>query len=669
MDRRKFLGVAAGATAGAVAGSALDLAAAPAAAAATGTIADVKHIVVLMQENRSFDHYFGKLKGVRGFADRSAMLLDGGRSVFNQPNGSGRQYPYSLREGVGGDTSLVPHCAPGLGHDWTTQHDCWHGGLMDNFVDGANGPHTMGYLDRTDIPFYYALADAYTICDAYFCSSLTGTGPNRAFLWSGKIDASHNNGGDLHGCTWKTYAENLQDAGVTWRVYNRKDDNFGDNALEYFTQFASAGPGNPLYDRGVADVPGSSSTPTHQAIIDAIRTDVVNGTLPQVSWIVTNQAFSEHPSGSTPGDGHHFTNMLLQALNADPAVFNSTVLFVNYDENDGFFDHVPPPIPPSGTADELVIDGKPVGLGFRVPMLVVSPWTRGGWVNSEVFDHTSVILFMEKWTAAIGKPANSPNISAWRRKVCGDLTGIFNFAAPVNGLPSLPATATIGSRCNGVPDPKPTTNALPAQESGTRPARALPYQANGYLDRLEINGTTMKTWFTMANVGTPAKRAAHFSIHPNAYRSRTPWQYTVDAGGTQEDFFNVGAGYGDGTYDISMYGPNRFMRRFVGNATTAGRNAFVSSRFAVEAGTGRLAIWFTMKNSSTSAVTFTVTSNAYRSGTWSYTVPVGGSTEDYFNNVAYANGWYDFTITVSSDAGWSQRFMGHIETGAASVSG
>ncbi|MEU8571199.1 phosphocholine-specific phospholipase C [Streptomyces pathocidini] len=666
ISRRKFV-IGAGAAAGAAVAPAVQLGAATEASAATGTIKDVQHVVILMQENRSFDHYFGKLKGVRGFSDRSSMLLNGGYSVFNQPNGTGRQYPYSLREGVGGDASLVPHCAPGLGHDWTTQHNCWNGGLLDNFVAGAGGKHTMGYLDRTDIPFFYALADNYTICDSYFCSSLTGTGPNRAFLWSGKIDSSHNNGGDLTGCTWKTYAENLQDAGVSWRVYNRQNDNYGDNALEYFTQFANAGPGNPLYDRGVADVPGTK--PTQDAIIDAIRADVVAGTLPQVSWVVTNQAFSEHPSGSTPGDGHHFINQLMKALNADSNVFNSTVLFINYDENDGFFDHVPPPIPPSGTADELVIGGKPVGLGFRVPMLVLSPWTRGGWVSSEVFDHTSVIRFLEKWTAAIGKPANCPNISAWRRKVCGDLTSVFDFSSPVNGLPSLPATAAIGSACSGVPDPVPTTNALPAQESGTRPARALPYQANGWLDRLEINGTTMKTWFRMENIGTPAKQSAHFSIHPNAYRSRTPWQYTADPGTSQEDFFNVGAGSGDGQYDISMYGPNRFLRRFTGNATTAGKDAFVSTRYAVESGTGKLAIWFKMRNTGGSSVTFTIKANAYRTGSWTYTVPAGGSTEDFFNQVAVSDGWYDFTITVSGDSSWTQRFAGHLETGTTSISG
>ncbi|WP_267241958.1 phosphocholine-specific phospholipase C [Streptomyces sp. PR69] len=678
MDRRKFLGAAATAAIGAaglpaagIAG-ARDAEAAPSATGTgtgTGTLADVRHVVVLMQENRSFDHYFGRMKGVRGFADRSAVLLEGGRSVFDQPNGASRQHPWSLGASAGGDPRLLAQCSDGLGHTWSTQHAAWHKGLLDNWSAGVGGVRTMGYLDRADIPFHYALADAYTLCDAYFCSALSGTGANRAYLWSGKIDSTHYDGGELHGCTWRTYAEDLQDAGVSWKVYQRASDNFGDNGLAYFRRFADAAPGDPLYDRGMASVPGSK--PTHEAIADAIRADVLAGTLPEVSWIVADAEFSEHPSGGPPGDGHHFVNMVLQALNADPDVFDSTALFLNYDENDGYFDHVPPPVPHAGADGELVIGGQPVGLGFRVPMIVVSPWTRGGWVSSEVFDHTSVIRFLEQWTAAVGKPASCANISAWRRKVCGDLTGLFDFSSPVYGLPALPATSVLGSACNGVPNPAPQDNRLPDQEPGVRPARPLPYQANGYLDRLEFgSGGKILAWFAMANEGAPARSAAHFSIHPNAHRSRTPWQYTVDAGDGTEDYFNVGSGWGDGRYDISMYGPNRLMRRFRGDATTAGKDMSVRSYYAVHSGTGRLAIWFSMTNSSTAPVTFTITANHYRSdGPWTYTVPAGGSVDDYFNAVAYHNGWYDLTVTVDADAAWSQRFTGHIETGAPSVTG
>ncbi|MGW1882268.1 alkaline phosphatase family protein [Streptomyces sp. NPDC001970] len=208
-ERRTFLGVAA-AAAGAAGLPALELGTAPQAGAATaaapavaatGTLADVKHVVVLMQENRSFDHYFGRIEGVRGFSDRSALLPDGGRTVFEQKNGTGRQYPWSLGASTGGDPRLLAQCSGGLGHTWSTQRGAWNLGLLDNWSAAVGGVRTMGCLDRADIPFHYALADAYTVCDAYFCSALSGTGANRAFLWSGKIDSTHYDDGELHGCT------------------------------------------------------------------------------------------------------------------------------------------------------------------------------------------------------------------------------------------------------------------------------------------------------------------------------------------------------------------------------------------------------------------------------------------------------------------------------------
>ncbi|WP_405805859.1 phospholipase C, phosphocholine-specific [Streptomyces sp. NBC_00210] len=677
ISRRGFVALGAGAVAAAAippaAGSAEAATGAVTSEAATGTISDVKHVVVLMQENRSFDHYFGRLKGVRGFADRSGISLAGGHSVFNQPNGLGRQYPWKLSAtpdagGVDGET--LAQCNGDLPHSWTSQHTAWNKGRLDSWVWGVGNVRTMGCLERADIPFHYALADNYTICDAYFCSTLSATGPNRTYLWSGKVDASSSDGGDESGLTWETYAEALQRAGVTWKVYQNAQDNYGDNGLAYFNQFETAKPGSALYDRGMASVPKvTGSTPDD--IAAAIKADALAGTLPQVSWVVANEAFSEHPY-APPGDGAHFVDLVYRALAASPEVFNSTVLFLNYDENDGFFDHVPPPAPPAGTPGEF-LNGVPYGLGFRVPMLVMSPWTRGGWVSSEVFDHTSVLRFLETWTSAIGKPASCPNISAWRRKVTGDLTGVFDFANPVYGVPSLPGTAKVigQSTCGPLPNPVPTNNALPGQEAGTRPARALPYQPNGNLDRLEF-GTAGKilAWFSMANQGASARSAAHFSIHPNAYRSTEPWQYTVDAGGTASDYFNIGTGFGAGKYEISMAGPNRFLRRFTGDATKAGKSIEVVARFAVESGSGKQAIWFKLTNTSAAAVKFTIKADNYRTdGPWTYTVPAGGSTEDYFNAVAYQNGWYDFTVTADVDPTWSRRYTGHIETGSPSVSG
>ncbi|WP_390624245.1 phospholipase C [Fodinicola feengrottensis] len=236
ISRRTFL---AGAGAAALAGVGSSTAFAAPAAAATGTIADVKHIVVLVQENRSFDHYFGTMRGVRGFADRSTITLGGGYSVFNQPRGSGRQYPFPLR-GSSSDAETLVQCQGDISHAWSDQHAAWNLGKMDSWMSAKNKIGCLGYLDRGDLPFHYALADAYTICDAYHCSGLTATGPNRTFLFSGMIDAAGQygspayDGGDESGLTWQTYAEALQNAGISWRVFQNAKDNYGDNALAYF---------------------------------------------------------------------------------------------------------------------------------------------------------------------------------------------------------------------------------------------------------------------------------------------------------------------------------------------------------------------------------------------------------------------------------------------------
>ncbi|MEU6232153.1 phosphocholine-specific phospholipase C [Kitasatospora sp. NPDC047058] len=688
LSRRKFVALSGAAAAGFAVAGTTGAGAAPGAPAAapsaalsqTGTIADARHIVILMQENRSFDHYFGMLRGVRGFADRSAIQIAGGYSVFNQPNGLfGRQYPWQFsatKPAGGADPERLAQCNGDLAHGWSDQHRAWNGGKLDSWVAAKGNVRTLGYLTREDIPFHYALAENWTVCDAYFCSVISATGPNRTYHWSGQIDPAGAaggpayDGGDEKGLRWQTYAEALENAGVSWKVYQNAADNYGDNALAYFTQFADAPAGSPLAVKGMGSVPRVTGR-TPDDIVAAIKGDVLNGTLPQVSWIVPNQEVSEHPY-ATPADGAHFVHNVIDALAADPDVFNSTVLFLNYDENDGFFDHVPPPAAPAGTPGEFY-GGTNIGLGFRVPMIAVSPWTRGGWVDSEVFDHTSVLRFLEKWTAAIGKPATCPNITDWRRRVCGDLTGMFDFANPVYGLPALPDTSqTIGlSACGPLPNPAPVNNQLPVQEAGTRPARALPYQPNANLDHLEFgSGGVMKVWLKMANEGAAATKSAHFAAYANAYRSGGPWQYTVDPGGSQSDFFNCGTGFGGGPYDLSVVGPNRFLRRFKGDATKAGRNAAVTASYAVEPGTGKPAVYFTLANTGSTPLTFTIASTNYRTdGPWTYQVPAGGSVTDYFNAVAYTNGWYDFTVTVDADATWSQRFTGHLETGAPSISG
>ncbi len=728
VSRRGFLGAAATVTGAAVVGAALPGADADASAASKkphrhGDIRDVKHVVILMQENRSFDHYFGSLRGVRGFGDRATITLPGGLSVFQQPTTppgapiAGTQYPWRLSAAP---TSAYPpgHQPPdaetgaqgygGTSHSWDDQHGAWNGGLMNGWYFAKGGPTTLGYLNRADLPFHYALADAYTVGDAYHCSVLSATGPNRTYLWGGTIDAQKKfsdfvaySGGDEIGrnLLWESYAETLQKAGVSWHVYQCEDD-YGDNGLEYFKTFArydpaqggTPAPGNVFYDNGVANVPEPLTGIAANAdnLANAIRTDVLAGRLPQVSWVVTNQAFSEHPDGA-PNDGAYYVNGVLDALNADPDVFNSTLVIINYDENDGQFDHVPPPVPAPGTKDEFYFEAAgalasygvtqplPVGLGFRVPLILISPWTRGGWVTSEVSDHTSVIQFLEKWTDALGTPAVSPNISAWRRSVCGDLTGAFDFAAPVYGKPELPATAVIGDPAGGSYHPPVTTNEPPQQEPGRKPARALPYQPNANLDGITVEDGAVTADLSFSNSGPHVGKASHFAVYDNAapaatlvdYPAKLPAQFTVDPSTAVWNRTVPGSiRLGDGRYDLTVIGPNRFLRHFTGDVHGPGRTAQVEAAYYEGGFARRPKLILELANHGARPVTFTVGPNAYscRPGRTVH-VPPNGRARHVLDPAAESNGWYDVSVTVSSDRTWSRRYLGHLEDGTDSVTG
>ncbi|MCC3769021.1 beta-propeller fold lactonase family protein [Streptomyces sp. UNOC14_S4] len=392
---------------------------------------EIEHVVVLMQENRSFDHYFGTMHGVRGFDDPDALTLPDGRSVFHQPdpaNPDGYLLPFHL------DTLTTSSQAiPSTSHAWTVQHAAVNGGRMDNWVpahrkaDGEQrGPYTMGYYERDDIPFHFALAEAFTLCDAYHCSVLGPTWPNRLYLWTGTVDPGGRYGGPVTSndiprpFRWTTYAERLTAAGVSWHVYQEEDD-YGCNPLEFFQSFQDAKPGDPLYEHGLTITPG-----------DGFARDARAGRLPTVSWIIPPSPLCEHPD-YLPAVGADFLARQLDAVAANPDVWNKTVFIVNYDENDGLFDHVVPPMPPAGTPDEFV-RGLPIGAGIRVPCFVVSPWSQGGYVASEPFDHTSVLRFLERVTGV-----REANISDWRRRTFGDLTSALGYAAG-RPFPRLPET-------------------------------------------------------------------------------------------------------------------------------------------------------------------------------------------------------------------------------------
>jgi len=588
-------------------------------------------VVILMQENRSFDHYFGSLQGVRGFNDHSALLFQSGYSAFYQPQGTNYVWPFHV----------TAPCLADVEHDWGGEHAVWNAGLWNQWVS-VNGVGAMTYYTRGDLPFYYALADAYTICDANFCSVMGPTFPNRLYLFTGMIDPGGTGGGPVidnnvppGGFTWTTYPERLQTGGITWKVYRRSDDWFGD-ALPWFAQFKNSAPGNPLYDRGVAPVPD---------VVAAFQSDVTNGTLPQVSWIMPPWEYSEHPSVA-PANGEYFVKQLLDALAANPAVFHSTVFIITYDENGGFFHHVPPPVPPPETTNEFV-SGQPIGLGVRVPMLIISPWTRGGRVCSQVFDHSSIIRFLEVWTGVM-----EPNISAWRRQVCGDLTSAFDFAHPDTSFPILPDVLPVN--VPAVSPPAPSPQVPPMQEPGTRLSMPLPYQPDA---SASTDCGAQRLNITLTNAGSAS---VHFAIYANAYRTDGPWQYDVGPLGSLTNSFAVTATNGVG-YDFSCYGPNGFLRRFAGNLSPDCNRLEATSSLDANAGN----ITLTLQNSTATGVNFIIVDGYGLSGPWTNTVAPGGlGTRTVFagtNN----GGWYDLTITTDADPRFLRRLEGHVETGNA----
>ncbi|MFF7178553.1 phosphocholine-specific phospholipase C [Streptomyces sp. NPDC008121] len=685
LDRRRFLRIA-GATAGATVGSTAGLAAlggsiaraaAIPAARTSGTIADVEHIVVLMQENRSFDHYFGSLKGVRGFGDPRPITLPSGKPVWYQADGAKDVLPYHPTA-----DDLGMQFIAGLNHDWAGGHKAFNNGRYDQWIP-AKSAGTMAYLTRDDIPFHYALADAFTVCDAYHCSFIGATDPNRYYLWTGYTGNDRTGGGpvlgnDELGYGWTTYPERLERAGVSWKIYQDIGDgldaaghwgwiddayrgNYGDNSLLYFNSFRNAQPGTPLYDKART----GTDVKAGDGLFDVLRADVAADRLPQISWIAAPEAFSEHPNWPA-NYGAWYIAQVLDALTSNPEVWSRTALFITYDENDGYFDHVVPPYPPASaaqglstadtTADLFPGDSRyaagAYGLGQRVPMLVVSPWSKGGYVCSEVFDHTSVIRFMERRFGVA-----EPHISPWRRAVCGDLTSAFDFGLENTAPATLPDTSGYrppdGDRHPSYVPKPPARPALPRQEPGARPTRALPYE-------LVVDGTATPSTgrFTLA-FGAGAGAGAFFYVTARG-RTDGPWTYTAGAGKTLSDTWNTA--YSQGVYDLTVTGPNGFLRGFKGPGRTAGPE--VTARH--DAATGSLLL--TMTNPGAADVHLTVTqARAYGGQAQTFKV-AKGATVRHTVDLRGSRRWYDLSVVSDRDAAFLRRFAGHVETGATGVS-
>jgi phospholipase C len=774
---------------------------------------DAKHVVILMQENRSFDHAFGTLRGVRGFNDPRAVTLPDQKAVWLQTDQAGATYAPFRLDFAGTKATWLGS----LPHSWTDQTDARNYGNHDRWLDTkgsrrkecAGMPFTMGYYDRRDLPFYYALADAFTICDQHFCSSLTGTTPNRLYLWSGtsreKLDSAavpnvRNSEVDF-GATvhWKTFPERLEEAGVSWRVYQNElsvasglegeEDawlaNFTDNPLELFDQYnvgfrkthreyvermaaslpseieklrAAGSPKKELdakekllkyvlaeraqwtaaalarlpererrlhdkafttnedhpdyrklstlrYRDGAAEremeVP--KSDPLHR-----FRSDVDSGQLPAVSWLVASERFSDHPG--SPWYGAWYVAETLNILTKNPDVWKNTIFIVTYDENDGYFDHVPPFVAPdpanpqSGKTspgidaglDYLPLEqdltrqparsarGGPVGLGYRVPLMVVSPWSRGGYVCSQVFDHTSVLRLLERVVSRqSGKEVREANITPWRRAVCGDLTTAFRpfeKSSTHVGFPSRDsffeqvhraqfAEMPSGYRKLNVEDVAQFEHDrfqvawMPQQEPGVRPSTALPYElaSSGAMSadrtRFEIVLEARNTIFGKAALGAPFHVYApgKFQEQPKL-RTRA---YAVEAGGRLTDSWEL-EGFEKRVYHLRVCGPNGFLREFAGTAEDP--HVEIHCEGAL---TGDVELRITNRSERDSSLH--IKDHGYRSGDHTIVIKPGAERRLVLR-LQHSHHWYDFSVTHDGAPAFLRRFAGRVETGKSGFS-
>lgn len=802
------------------------------------TFHDAEHVVFLMQENRSFDHCFGALQGVRGFNDPRAITLPNQSPVWLQSNRQGETYlPFRLNIN---DTRAT--WMGDLPHSWGDQVDARNNGKYDKWLVAKppgndqykSMPLSMGHYTREDIPFYYALADAFTVCDQHFCSSLTGTTTNRLFFWTGKLRKNaqsqamvrNSDVGYSRPVDWSTFPERLEQSGISWRVYQNELSyqsglsgeaesllaNFTDNNLEWFSQYRVGFSRSRRIDLERQQSALSSSIQQlklqlqkhsnsetekeklesqlnqeqdqlgkvtdelkkwsqenfdklseleknlHQKgfttncndpdfhkietleyddggvkrsvnvpkgdILHQFRRDVDQGNLPTVSWLVAPQKFSDHPSA--PWYGAWYVSEVLDILTKNPEVWKKTIFILNYDENDGYFDHVPPFVAPDpadkraasksiDTAEEFVmLDDElnkyhvppaaarqsPVGLGYRVPLVIASPWSRGGWVNSEVCDISSTLRFLEVFlTNKTGETIKETNISDWRRTVCGDLTSAFR---PFQGEPttfpkSVERNALIervyNAKFKGLPEGfRPLRDSeiqrarqdvnqlpmMPEQEPGIRDSSPLNYElyADGRLNSqtgaIEIEFTAADGIFGQSALGSP------FNVYaPGKYLQEASdgklelqpvktWPLAVQAGDSVVFDWPLDH-FENKKYHLRVYGPNGFFREFMGDAQDPAVDlqcAYQRTGQSNKRPTGEVELSVTNRSKSENWK-ITITDQAYGNAPAALVVQPA-TTETIIVATSNSHGWYDFTVQVHGANQFERRYAGRVETGQPS---
>ncbi len=728
VTRRNFLHTLAGSTALASLPLSIQKALAIPANNKTGTIHDVEHVVILMQENRSFDHYFGTLAGVRGFSDRMTIPVPNQPNIWHQIRKNGSTLtPYHLN----GDYHNAQR-AGGTPHTWVDTQLAWDNGRMTHWPEHKHDV-SMGYYKEKEIPFQFALANAFTICDAYHCSIHTGTDANRSFHLTGTNGALPSNRAYVNnewskldgnpktvniGYTWTTYAERLEKAGIQWICYQNMPDEWGDNMLGSFVNFkkANIASGFPVssgesantpyypnkqplpyhaYDRqypypdplykGIANtLPGTSP----ENYLDAFKRDIKEDNLPQVSWINAPAIYCEHPGPSSPVQGAWFIQEILDALTAVPEVWSKTVLIVNFDENDGYFDHVPPPSapskiknnqfagkstlseqdmsyeyyshqPPAGSTEQPAADNRVYGPGPRVPLYVVSPWSKGGWVNSETFDHTSILMFLEERFGVI-----ESNISPFRRAICGNLTSAFNFKTPnTESVTTLSPKITrlqadqfrkIQETLPSVPLPE--KNSLPIQNKGIKLSRKLPYELHTSITR---HPNHVELFFK--NTGS---QGAVYHVYDKLNLDKIPRRYVVEAGKEISDIWDVMLD-NSGHYNLWVLGPNAYHRHFVGNVQNLSE---INPEVEILYDKNKKGIQIQFTNKGNSPLHFNLLPLAYQNNQELKIALAPGKHHKQFLNLEKTAHWYDFLVTLDNQDHYSQRFAGRMETSFDSIS-